>query len=111
MNQKWPYNMQDHASSMNPMKLPPADVTSRMHEPLTSASVEVFLRASSSLLPTPSRSHYLFSMRDVGKALQVNTTPWVCCRWRNLFSHLSVAVVVLGFNAGCFVAGHAGHSL
>jgi hypothetical protein len=46
-------------------------VTSRMLQPLAAASVEVYLRAAAGLLPTPSRSHYVFSMSDVGRVLQV----------------------------------------
>jgi len=42
----------------------------KMHKPLVQASVEVFLRVSSELLPTPSRPHYLFSMRDLARAVQ-----------------------------------------
>jgi hypothetical protein len=56
-----------------------------MLEPLVAASVEVFRRVSSCLLPTPSRSHYVFSLRDVGKALQV---------WWGARAHASTCVPI-----------------
>ncbi|KAF8058456.1 DNAH6 [Scenedesmus sp. PABB004] len=41
------------------------DVRSRLLRPLVEATVELYGAASAALLPTPSRSHYLFSFRDV----------------------------------------------
>ena len=48
-----------------------ADVTSRMLAPLAAGTADIYARACGGLLPTPSRSHYVFSLRDVGRVLQV----------------------------------------
>lgn len=47
------------------------DVRSRLLKPLVDSCVEVFLATSSTLLPTPSKSHYTFNFRDVVKVMQV----------------------------------------
>jgi dynein heavy chain len=46
-----------------------------MLAPLAAGTADVYARACASLLPTPSRSHYVFSLRDVGRVLQA--------RWRS----------------------------
>ena len=37
---------------------------------LVSASVEIYQRITENMKPTPSRSHYTFNLRDLGKLLQ-----------------------------------------
>lgn len=50
-----------------------ADVHSRLLKPLVDSCIEVYTAASDALLPTPSRSHYTFSFRDVVRVMQVLT--------------------------------------
>lgn len=37
-------------------------------EPLVAASVKIYERIASELLPTPAKSHYTFNLRDLSKA-------------------------------------------
>jgi dynein heavy chain len=39
-------------------------------EPLVSATVELYNAIRASLLPTPSKSHYTFNLRDLSKVVQ-----------------------------------------
>ncbi|XP_035826580.1 dynein heavy chain 6, axonemal [Aplysia californica] len=39
-------------------------------EPLVNASVELYFRLSTDLLPTPAKSHYVFNLRDLSKVVQ-----------------------------------------
>jgi dynein heavy chain len=41
-----------------------------MAKPITEASVEIYTRIASELLPTPSKSHYTFNLRDLSKVVQ-----------------------------------------
>jgi dynein heavy chain len=41
-----------------------------LEQALVSATIEVYQKISEDLLPTPSRSHYLFNLRDVSKVFQ-----------------------------------------
>lgn len=41
---------------------------------LVSATVEVFRKVSREMLPTPSRPHYTFNLRDISKVVQVSRT-------------------------------------
>lgn len=41
-----------------------------MLRPLVDTSVEVYSHVCAELLPTPAKSHYTFSLRDVSKAFQ-----------------------------------------
>lgn len=61
------------AAHANPRAPPhaPSDVSSRLLAPLAAASAEVFCAAGERLLPAPGRAHYAFSLRDVGRMLQV----------------------------------------
>jgi dynein heavy chain len=40
------------------------------NEKLTMASIEVYKTVCASLLPTPSKSHYTFNLRDLSKVFQ-----------------------------------------
>jgi dynein heavy chain len=44
-------------------------------KPIVDATIEVFLRMSQELLPTPTKSHYTFNLRDVSKVFQVAVSP------------------------------------
>ena len=39
-------------------------------EPIVKTTIAVFEKVSLSLLPTPSKFHYVFNMRDIGKVIQ-----------------------------------------
>ncbi|CAN0043390.1 unnamed protein product, partial [Laminaria digitata] len=39
-------------------------------EPLVAASVKIYERIASELLPTPAKSHYTFNLRDLSKVFQ-----------------------------------------
>ncbi|GFO48624.1 dynein heavy chain 6, axonemal-like [Plakobranchus ocellatus] len=41
-----------------------------MAEPIVSASVDLYFRLSTDLLPTPAKSHYVFNLRDLSKVVQ-----------------------------------------
>ncbi len=44
---------------------------SKMGKALVSATLEVYDLAQQQLLPTPTKSHYTFNLRDVSKVFQV----------------------------------------
>ncbi len=39
-------------------------------DPITSATISIYRAVSKELLPTPSKSHYLFNTRDLAKIIQ-----------------------------------------
>lgn len=39
-------------------------------DPLVAASVKIYERIASELLPTPAKSHYTFNLRDLSKVFQ-----------------------------------------
>jgi hypothetical protein len=39
-------------------------------DPITSATIAIYRAVSRELLPTPSKSHYLFNTRDLAKIIQ-----------------------------------------
>lgn len=43
---------------------------SSLSEEVVQASVDVYLRISEDLLPTPTKSHYVFNLRDLSKTIQ-----------------------------------------
>ena len=45
-------------------------------EAIVNASVEIYGRMSTDLLPTPAKSHYLFNLRDLSKCIQGLVTLW-----------------------------------
>ena len=45
-----------------------------MAEPIVTASVDLYFRLSTDLLPTPAKSHYVFNLRDLSKVVQGKAT-------------------------------------
>lgn len=43
----------------------------QMVKPIVDCSIETYSRISAELLPTPTKSHYTFNLRDVSKVFQV----------------------------------------
>ena len=56
-------------------------------QPVVLATLEVFQTVSSELLPTPSKSHYTFNLRDLAKVVQgvLNTSPTECSSADDIF--------------------------
>ena len=46
------------------------DVKRALLRPMVEGSIEVYLRVSRELLPTPDKAHYTFSLRDLSKVFQ-----------------------------------------
>ena len=42
-------------------------------KPVVDSTIEVYMRISQELLPTPAKSHYTFNLRDVSKVFQVSS--------------------------------------
>lgn len=57
----------------------------KLAKPLVAASLEVYEIIQKELLPTPTKSHYTFNLRDVSKVIQVDALTWAflhlvsCC--------------------------------
>ena len=47
----------------------------KLAKPLVAATLEVYESAQRELLPTPTKSHYTFNLRDVSKVFQVRPSP------------------------------------
>jgi dynein heavy chain len=56
-------------------------------QPVVQATLEVFQTVSVELLPTPSKSHYTFNLRDIAKVVQgvLNTSPSECASETDIF--------------------------
>jgi len=50
----------------------------KLAKPLVAASLEVYETIQKELLPTPTKSHYTFNLRDVSKVIQVTTHHHKC---------------------------------
>lgn len=48
-------------------------------EPLVAASVKIYERIASELLPTPAKSHYTFNLRDLSKVTFCENWTLFCC--------------------------------
>ena len=48
---------------------------SQLTKPLVAATLDVYSRCQAELLPTPTKSHYTFNLRDVSKVVQ-GALPW-----------------------------------
>ena len=46
------------------------DVKRALLKPMVEGSIEVYLRVSQELLPTPARAHYTFNLRDLSRVFQ-----------------------------------------
>lgn len=46
------------------------DVKRALLRPIVECSIEVYLRVSRDLLPTPDKAHYTFNLRDLSKVFQ-----------------------------------------
>lgn len=42
-----------------------------LRDPVISATLSVYTKVASQLLPTPTRSHYTFNLRDISRVMQV----------------------------------------
>lgn len=58
-----------------------SDEVRPLAEPIVSASVELYRSISRELLPTPTKSHYLFNTRDLARIVQgcTQARPVLCC--------------------------------
>ena len=64
----------------------------KLAKPLVAASLEVYETIQKELLPTPTKSHYTFNLRDVSKVIQVrDTSKRLLCS-----AHTSVMLAATG---------------
>ena len=62
----------------------------KLAKPLVAASLEVYETIQKELLPTPTKSHYTFNLRDVSKVIQVRPTS------KGLFHSAQTSVMLAG---------------
>ena len=62
------------------------DVKRALLRPMVEGSIEMYLRISQELLPTPAKAHYTFNLHDLSKVFQgllMVKARQVCCTTRN----------------------------
>lgn len=72
----------------------------KLAKPLVAASLEVYETIQKQLLPTPTKSHYTFNLRDVSKVIQVTRHHQTClptarCKLHHWLSILDVHICFL----------------
>jgi hypothetical protein len=93
-----------------------------LRQPLVAATLAVYSRVAAQLLPTPTRSHYTFNMRDISRCVQVWGVDglsadivllilwlWVACvvRLASIGLCIGMAVKVVEVVAQCAGKGNA----
>jgi dynein heavy chain len=53
------------------------DAVKALSKDLVAATLAVYSTATTKLLPTPTKSHYLFNLRDFARVVQVCLTLWL----------------------------------
>lgn len=78
----------------------------KLSKQLVAATLDIYLRCQSELLPTPAKSHYTFNLRDVSKVVQGATTA-MHAELSHIFTD---ALNCLQRDCGCEVKCSTGHT-